>query len=176
MNNMGEFRRYAKLPLIPLVITPEDEGVQDSTPLIEGMEERFPEPGIHPPDPVSRFVSALIEEYADEWANKPMFHYRWTYEADQQSAAERIVGDHLPGSGADDIAKAVEAIKRRMIPRLSFVGSCEATREGIERSYERLLGVVEEPVAFCSASARRLPISAFTRSSISAGPIPLRGR
>ena len=30
-----EFSKYAKLPLIPLVVTPQNEGIQDSTPIIE---------------------------------------------------------------------------------------------------------------------------------------------
>jgi glutathione S-transferase len=48
MSNMAEFQKYAKLPLIPLVITPEDEGIQDSTPILEKLEALFPEPSIHP--------------------------------------------------------------------------------------------------------------------------------
>ena len=37
-SNMDEFQKYAKLPLIPLVITPDDVGLQDSTPIIEKLE------------------------------------------------------------------------------------------------------------------------------------------
>src|SRR5215470_5830307 len=88
--NMDEFNRYAKLPLVPLVVSPDGQAMQDSTPIIEKMETRFPEPALQPADPALAFLSALVEEYADEWGNKPMFHYRWTYDADAESAADRI--------------------------------------------------------------------------------------
>src|SRR5262245_34621391 len=63
--NQAEFQQYAKLPLIPLVITPEGTGIQDSTPIIEQFETLYPEPSIQPGDPALSFLSALIEEYAD---------------------------------------------------------------------------------------------------------------
>src|ERR1700675_4892449 len=65
--NEEEFRRYAKLPLVPLVITPEGAALQDSTPILEHFERLFPEPSIHPPEAALAFVSALIEEYGDGW-------------------------------------------------------------------------------------------------------------
>ena len=89
-SNMEEFQKYAKLPLVPLVVTPDGQGVQDSTPIMEKMEALHPQPSIHPNEPAAAFVSALLEEYGDEWLNKPMFHYRWSYEPDQISTAERI--------------------------------------------------------------------------------------
>jgi glutathione S-transferase len=146
-SNAAEYQRHAKLPLIPLVVTPEDQGMQDSTPILEALERRFPEPSIHPPEPVAAFVSALLEEFGDEWGNKWMFHYRWTYEADQWSCAERIARDQLPGAGAEQLRAAAGAIRERMIPRLSFVGSSEATRPTIERSFERTLALLEAHLA-----------------------------
>ena len=73
------------MPIIPLVVTPEGDGIQDSTPIIDAMEKLFPEPSIHPDDPVADFISALIEEFGDEWGNKWMFHYRWARDVDQIS-------------------------------------------------------------------------------------------
>lgn len=142
-SNMEEFRRHARLPLIPLVIAPDGGSMQDSTPILERMEALFPEPGIHPGEPVAAFVSALIEEYADEWGNKPMFHYRWTYAADQQSAAERIARENLPGADAGQVQATAEAIRSRMVPRLSFVGSNAETRAGIEASFQRQVRLLE---------------------------------
>lgn len=139
-----EFKRHAKLPLIPLVVTPDEQGIQDSTPIIERMETLFPEPTIYPGDSTLRFVSALVEEYADEWANKQMFHFRWSYEPDQLSAAERIARVNLPADApAAAVEQAVRSVRERMVPRLSFVGSSGETKEQIESSFHRLLGVVE---------------------------------
>jgi glutathione S-transferase len=139
-----EFAKYAKLPLIPLVVTPQNEGIQDSTPIIEKMETLVPEPTIYPRDPALRFISALLEEYADEWGNKHMFHYRWFYEPDQRSAAERIARMNLPADApAEMVEKAVANVRERMVPRLSFVGSSPETKDQIESSFRRLLGLIE---------------------------------
>jgi len=139
-SNQEEFQKYAKLPLIPLVVTPDGQGLQDSTPIIEHMETVYPEPSVHPSEPALAFISALIEEYADEWGNKPMFHYRWFYEADQKSAAERLAKSMMPGA---DPAQAGEMIKSRMVPRLKFVGSSPETKDQIEDSYKRQLRLLE---------------------------------
>jgi glutathione S-transferase len=141
-----EFQRYARLPLVPLVVTPEGRGLQDSTPIIEALETRYPEPSIHPPAAAAGFLSALIEEYADEWGNKPMFHYRWSYEPDQQSAAERLARSLRPGV-AGDLADAVAAVRARMMARLAFVGSSAATKDLIEGSYRRQLAILEPHLA-----------------------------
>ena len=91
-----EYKKYAKIPIIPLVVTPEGEGLQDSTPIIEAIEQRFPEPSIHPQDPLCSFVSTLIEEFGDEWGNKWMFHLRWAREEDCHSAGGRIAAANAP--------------------------------------------------------------------------------
>jgi len=139
----AEFQRHAKLPLVPLVLTPDGAALQDSTPIIERLEGVHPEPAVQPVDPALAFLSALIEEYADEWGNKPMFHYRWTYPADQDSAAERIARGMMPGVAEDAVLSAIAAVKTRMVPRLAFVGSSTATKDTIEGSFHRQLAILE---------------------------------
>jgi len=145
----SEFTTLAKLPLIPMLVTPDGESLQDSTPLIAEMERRFPEPALEPADVPRAFLSALIEEYADEWGNKAMFHYRWTYEADQLSAARRIAQAILgPDAKHADLGVAADGVRQRMVPRLSFVGSHDGTRPLIEASFRRQLEIAEAHFTF----------------------------
>ncbi len=140
----AEFQRYAKLPLIPLVVTPDGTALQDSTPIIERLEGVHPEPAIQPDDPVMAFLSALIEEYADEWGNKPMFHFRWFYPPDQDSAADRLARSMMPSVAEDAVVSAIATIKTRMVPRLAFVGSSAETKDVIEGSFRRQLAILEQ--------------------------------
>ncbi|MDE0178045.1 MAG: glutathione S-transferase family protein [Gammaproteobacteria bacterium] len=135
------YARHARLPLIPLVVTPEDQGIQDSTPIIEAMEAKFPEPSIHPGGPVSPFVSALLEEFGDEWGNKWMFHMRWAREIDQVTVSRRFAAD------AADIDAAAQGIRERMVPRVWFVGSNAVTAPQIEQSFADMLPLLDAHLA-----------------------------
>jgi glutathione S-transferase len=143
----AEFEKYAKLPLVPVVATPEDEGLQDSTPILETMEQRFPEPSIHPPEEPSRFVSALLEEFGDEWGNKWMFHYRWARPADQDAAARRIAEMMTGGAEGEALESAARAVKERMVNRVWFVGSNEQTAPQIEQSFQDAFAQIEAHLA-----------------------------
>ncbi|MGE0742351.1 MAG: glutathione S-transferase N-terminal domain-containing protein [Hyphomonadaceae bacterium] len=140
-----EFARYAKLPLIPVLVDADDAALQDSTPIIEALDAQYPEPSITPADPALAFVSALLEDYADEWLNKAMFHYRWSYPEDQDSAARRIVS--MIFEGAEAPAGVEEGVRTRMIGRLHHVGSSPETAPLIEASFTRVLAILERMLA-----------------------------
>jgi len=137
-----EFTRYAKLPLIPVLVDADETALQDSTPIIEKLEAQFPEPSIIPEEPALAFLSALIEDYADEWLNKAMFHYRWSYPDDQESAARRITD--MIFEGAEKPEGIEENVRTRMIGRLYHVGSSPETAPVIEGSFTRLLGLLDK--------------------------------
>ncbi|HSG88666.1 MAG TPA: glutathione S-transferase N-terminal domain-containing protein, partial [Pseudomonadales bacterium] len=79
-----------KVGLLPTFYLPnaagEIEAVTDSTPLIRRFEADYAGRSVIPSDPVMAFVDYLLEDYADEWLTKCMFHYRWYYEADIDKA------------------------------------------------------------------------------------------
>lgn len=140
---MPEYQKFAKLPIVPLVVTPDDEALQDSTPIMEAFEAKFPEPSTHPPGEPNRFLSLLIEEFGDEWGNKWMLHYRWAREADQRAASTRLVAEMMPDTPEDQRASMASGIAERMVGRVWFVGSNEVTAAQIEDSYAEGLELLE---------------------------------
>ena len=142
--SQAEYEKHARMPIIPLVITPEGTGIQDSTPIIDGIEKLHPEPTIHPDDPVARFVSALIEEFGDEWGNKWMFHYRWTREVDQVCSAGRIARMRDPKASEQEHAAFAGQIRTRMADRVWFVGSNALTASQIELGFQDILGLLND--------------------------------
>jgi len=141
--NNEAFSRFAKLPLVPLIVGADDEAMQDSTPIIERLEADFPERSIVPPDASLAFASALLEDYADEWLNKAMFHYRWAFEADQLWAAKRLVDAMIDGAPPPDRRPLEAAVRERMTGRLGMVGSNALTAPFIERSFRRFADLLE---------------------------------
>jgi glutathione S-transferase len=145
--SQAEFEKHAKMPIIPLVVTPDGAGIQDSTPIIDGIEKLHPEPSIHPDDPVAPFVSALIEEFGDEWGNKWMFHYRWAREVDQRASAGRIARMRGPKAGEQEHIAFADQVRARMVDRVWFVGSNEITAPLIESGFQDMLGLLNEHLA-----------------------------
>jgi len=145
--SQAEYEKYARVPIIPLVVTPEGTGLQDSTPVIDAMEKLFPEPSIHPDDAVASFVSALIEEFGDEWGNKWMFHYRWARDVDQISAAGRIARMRGPAADEEKHVTFAGQVRARMVERVWFVGSNAQTAPQIEAGFIDMLGLLDVHLA-----------------------------
>jgi glutathione S-transferase len=139
-----ELARYAKQPLIPVLVDAADNALQDSTLIIEQLEREFPEPSITPPEASLAFVAALLEDYSDEWLNKAMFHYRWSYPDDQEGAARRIVEMIYDGAEAPDGIE--DSVRTRMVARLHHVGSSAETAPVIEGSFTRLIVLLDKLV------------------------------
>jgi glutathione S-transferase len=146
-DSQAEYQKYARLPIVPLVVTPGNEGIQDSTPIIERLERLHPEPSIYPADPVAAFVSVLLEEFGDEWGNKWMFHYRWARDVDQLSSAGRIARMMMPAADEQQLSGAIAQVRERMTARVWFVGSNAQTAPQIEESFRDTLTILETHLA-----------------------------
>ena len=99
------------LGFIPIVVTADDETLQDTSEILDALEQRFPDPPLYPQAAVLRLLAYLIELYADEFLILPALHYRWSY---PESAAKAradfaaINGDSQMASRfADRISGAV---------------------------------------------------------------------
>lgn len=145
--NQEEFSRYARLPLVPLVVTPSKDVLQDSTPIIEALEKKHPDLSIHPTDPILAFLSALIEEYGDEWGNKIMFHFRWWHEDDQRAAARVLAHSRVMSNNDSEVAYEAKNIRERMVGRRYFTGSNAANADLIKTYRDDLIAILEKHLA-----------------------------
>ena len=119
----------------------------DSTPIIRRLEVLYSGRSVLPQDPALAFVDYLIEDFADEWCTKFMFHYRWYPSVDADNA-----GTMLPlGLDVSIPADAHEQFKTyvadRQIGRLYVVGSNDTTAPVIDASYRRFLAAMEGHLA-----------------------------
>lgn len=123
------FRAKAKLPLIPLLVI-DEEAFQDSTPILDMLEQRYPTNPISLADASMNWLSRALEEAADEWAVKPMFHYRWQYEADRINAGLRIARASVdPGT---DPAPFAGMISTHLMTRLPTLGCTDSNKSVLE--------------------------------------------
>ncbi len=65
--------------VMPVVVTPQGEWLQDTTHIVEVLEARFPAKPVVPTTPRQRIAAGLIEAWADEWWIPTAMHYRWSY-------------------------------------------------------------------------------------------------
>lgn len=128
-------------PVIPVVVTPEDETWQDSSEIIDNFEARFPEPSIYPEGPKQKFAALLIEVWADEWLKLPAMHYRWTKNRDFAiNEFGRLSRPDLDEAGQRATG---EETAKPFAGALPFLGVTEATGPAIEKSYEGLLAELD---------------------------------
>ena len=144
-----ESRAFPKprVALLPYLLVPgadgQREAATDSTPLIRRLEAMHAGRSVIPPDAALGFLDALLEDYADEWLTKAMFHYRWAFALDIAKAAAI-----LPRWSRTDQPEAQalgfgRIFAERQIARRGVVGSSDATAPVIEESYRRLLQLLD---------------------------------
>lgn len=133
----------AKVSLLPTFYFPSDDGgvepVVDSTPIIRSLEDLYPGRSAIPEDPVLDFLDYLLEDYADEWLTKAMFHYRWYYSDDIELAGSILPRWRNIQATDEEIEPISKFIRDRQISRLYVVGSNDTTAPVIEESYLRFL-------------------------------------
>ena len=90
------------------------------------------------------FLNYLLEDFADEWTTKYMFHYRWYFDEDAENAKKMLVLQHKLNIDKESLKLFGDVIADRQINRLWVVGSNDDTAELIDKSYKRYLKLLEK--------------------------------
>jgi glutathione S-transferase len=135
--------------LLPTFYLPNADGdiqaVTDSTPLIRRLEKDIAERSVIPKDPALAFLDALLEDFADEWVTKAMFHYRWSFAPDIEKAGGTLPAHFVGITAPEEQLQALKVqFSQRQISRLPVVGSNPTTAKLIESAYTRLVQLLDE--------------------------------
>ena len=144
--NSKEDVNTPKVPvnLLPVLVIPGENGDYseakiDSTPIIRFLEAEQSDRSVIPADPVMAFIDYLMEDYADEWLTKAMFHFRWAHKRNVDFAGSILPRWTLNQLSDEEIEPLSKNISERQIERLRYVGSNETTGEFIEESYQKFI-------------------------------------
>lgn len=119
----------------------------DSTPIIRRLENMYAGRSVLPGDPALAFIDYLIEDFADEWCTKYMFHFRWYPQADADNAGTLLPLGMDVSMATDAHGHLKQWVAERQIGRLYVVGSNDTTAPVIDASYRRFLAAMEDHLA-----------------------------
>ncbi len=89
-----ESHQRAATHQVPVLRTPENWMIADTTPLLALLDARFPARRMVPAGPAGVLVHVL-EEVLDEWVARVMVHFRWHRPENTQYIASQIAGRKL---------------------------------------------------------------------------------
>ncbi len=128
-------------PVIPVLLAPDGETLQDTTEMVDVLEARHPSPPTVPVTPAGRFLCDLFELYCDEWIKMPALHYRWRYDAD--FAALEFGRNNDPGRPAGEQRAIGAKIASRFAGWLEPLGITAASMAAVEADYLALLTLLD---------------------------------
>lgn len=135
--------------LLPVVLLEDAQNMPvattDSTPIIRRLEQEFSDRGAIPDNPALAFINYLLEDFADEWLTKYMFHYRWHFKEDADKAGTILPLVEFEKPLPDKEHKQIKQyITQRQTERLWVVGSSNKTAELIDQSFKRFISMLNK--------------------------------
>ena len=123
---------------IPVLHTPENWMIADTTPLMRMLDGRFPGREMFPAG-ARGFLVHLLEEYFDEWIARTTVHWRWNYEENHALLS-------MDAAHGDEAAAANMVVWGGKVCRATGVSSEIQQREA-ENEYHRIMAAAEEQLS-----------------------------
>lgn len=129
--------------MVPVVITPDDRAMNDSTSIAALLEEAIPQPPTRWSDPETDAVAMLLEDYADEWLVRIMLASRWYHPADAAQNATIIACGLTHGVPGLDFQRAARDFPPSVLATLPKMGATPENADGWYAMVPRILAAID---------------------------------
>ncbi len=140
----AELKSFSRFPTLPVLVTASGFAVHDTTPTMEALEADTPEPSVTPADGALAFLACVLEEYADVWLAKAVYHYRWGRKKDQRIAAARAIEDYYTTTQPDDRKAAEDQAIEVMTAQMKVMGLEGELGATVEKSFKRFVKLLDD--------------------------------
>jgi hypothetical protein len=93
-----------------------------------------------------RFLALVLEDFADEWGTKLMFHYRWNSSPEDLLISRWLSFDRLGSCGRKTLEADAEQFCARQVSRMALVGCTPENAPLLEHTAGRILELLDEHV------------------------------
>jgi len=133
--------------MVPVIITPDDQAMNDSTPMAAHLEGAHAKPATRWSDPAMDALAMLLEDYADEWLVRIMLTSRWYHDADASQNAAIIACGMTHGMYGVPFQKAAREFPPGIISNVPKMGATTENAESWYAMVPRILAAMDAALA-----------------------------
>lgn len=140
---MGLLKAQTGAAQMPAIELPDGRFMTDTTPMIAWFEQQYPDTSVIPSDPLMKFASHLLEDYAEEWMWRPAMHYRWSYKTDRMHLSRKIVDELMADEPGPAFLKRMFIRRRQHVEYVKRDGVDQHSWDHVESIYLQTLDRLE---------------------------------
>ena len=132
------------MSIMPIIETPDNQVMQDTTPIIEEFESTFKSRSCIPDDNRLKFIMWLMEDFGDEYLPRFSMHYRWGNKQSRNTLSHRLGRSMSYGDLNMSAPKMAPIILSRQSAFDSHLGlSSDKVRKSLDLQLIDFLGLLE---------------------------------
>jgi len=141
----GDITKLVGQSIIPVILTPDEQVMQDSTPILQYFEKTYPQKPTVPDDNRLEFIMWLLEEFSDEYMPRIHMHTRWGNDQNNRTMGQRIARGLTYGNPSVTPQNLGPMISKRQEGFKKHLGlGDDAIKPNMDQQILDLLAILEE--------------------------------
>ncbi len=141
---MKEIPDRVGMSIMPVILTANDDVLQDTTPIMALFEQEYPNNACIPDDQRLAFIMWLLEDFGDEYLTRFSMHCRWGNQLNRSTLSHRLGRNMSYGNmqlHASNVAPMILARQAGFDAPLGLVS--DEIRQGLDKQLLELLAILE---------------------------------